>query len=117
MKAYNHLICLIVFTALIAVSGCNSLLPNSASPANVAVQSGIASTNDSAVVADLKELQAVNKAVNPTPTEPLVDSALTFLAFAATAFGGWYARHHTAQAQLAAATAADPPPATPAKQS
>lgn len=98
---------------LITLTGCSSLLPSTASPTSAPVLEGIASTNDSAVVAQIKELQAVNKTMNPTQTEPIIDAGLGGLAMMLTAFGGWYARHTTAKTQIADAKAAtnnvDPP--------
>jgi hypothetical protein len=98
---------------LFTISGCSSLLPSTASPTSAPVVSGIATTNDSTVVAEIKEMQAVNKTMNPTQTEPIIDAGLGGLAMMLTAFGGWYARHTTAKTQIADAKAAtnnvDPP--------
>jgi len=89
------------------LTGCE-LLTTTASPNSSAVSEGLATTNDLAAVAAIKEAQAVNKAVNPTQTEPLIDAGLGGLAMMLTAFGGWYARHTTAKAQIAAATTNPP---------
>ena len=109
---------LFLFAALAAVTinlGCKSFLPNTAAATSLPVTSGQATTNDSQVVAVLKEAQAINTAANPTPYEPIVNDALGGLIALAGAFGGWYARHVTATAQIAAALATPVPTATPTK--
>jgi uncharacterized membrane protein len=102
MKLFVQLI-LISSAALVLSTGCRALTSGTASPTSIPVTQGVASTNDSQVVAVLKEAQALNQAANPTPYEPLINDGLSGLIMLASAFGGWMLRHTTAKAQIAAA--------------
>jgi hypothetical protein len=84
-----------IFTSAAILTGCSAFTPATVSPTSYAVSSGAASTNDSVVVADLKLAQALNKADNPTQSEPLIDTGLGGLIMLASAFGGWLVRHNT----------------------
>jgi len=93
MKTRHLFFVFIVFALLISVTGCAGLLTRMASPTSQAVISGISSTNDLAAVALLKEAQAVNAALNPTPYEPLINAGLGGVAALLMAASGWYSRH------------------------
>jgi len=101
---------LIGIMVLTGLTSCSSLLTKQATPNSIAVSSGLATTNDLAVVAQIRELQMLNKSLNPTQTSPLIDVALGGIAMMLSAFGGWYARHHTALAQIASANSNPNPP-------
>jgi hypothetical protein len=109
VKVLHIVLITVAAVGMTTLTGC-SLLTTTASPNSNAVSEGLATTNDLAAVAALREAQAVNKAVNPTQTEPLIDAGLGGLAMMLTAFGGWYARHTTAKAQIEAATTNPPKP-------
>ena len=102
--------CLWTLALMLSASGCSGLLTRTASPTSIPVTSGIATTNQLAVVADLNEARSLNAALNPTPSAPLVDAGLGALAALLTALSGWYVRHTTAvrQQTIDAATAPNP---------
>ena len=96
---------------LVSLTGCK-LLTTTASPENPAVISGAATTNTLAVVADIQTARAVNAAVNPTASEPLVDAGLGALAALITALSGWYVRHKTLTAASTTPATTSTPPKT-----
>ena len=100
---------ILIIVCLVTLSGCSAMTSGSTKPTSIAVISGIASTNDSQVVAVLKEAQAINAVANPTPYAPLVNEVLTGLIALGSALGGWMLRHKTAKAQIAAALATPVP--------
>ena len=61
-------------------------------------------TNDASLVAYLKSADAINSAVNVTPSEAPIHMLLAGLTTLAAAGAGWYARHRSA----AVATAVSP---------
>ena len=94
MKTFLGLV-LIASASLVMLSGCRALTSGTASPTSLPVTQGIATTNDSQIVAVLKEAQAINQAADPTPYEPLVNDTLSGIIMLASAFGGWMLRHKT----------------------
>lgn len=98
--------------ALAILSGCGSLLTKTAAPNSVAVQSGIATTNDLASVAVIKEVEAANAALNPTPSQPLINAALVSLGTLLTVASGWYLRHKTTISSPTPPTTTITPPKT-----
>ena len=78
-----------------AAIGCKSFLTTPAPASSIPVLSGAATTNDPATVAYLKLAGQINAFANPTPTEPLIATALTALTALASAAAGFAARHYT----------------------
>jgi hypothetical protein len=95
---------ILVFLAMIAI-GCSALLTKTTPSDSLPVQIGAATTNDCPAVAYEKLALALNAQYNTGATEPLFASAGAVLLTLTSAFAGWYARHHTANQQIAAALA------------
>lgn len=92
------------FVAMIAI-GCSALLTKTTPSDSLPVTIGAATTNDCAAVAYEKLALALNAQYNITSTEPLVAGLGGVLVTLTSAFAGWYARHYTANQQIAATTA------------
>ena len=68
---------------------------------------GAATTNDPTAVAYIELARQLNKQLNPTPTEPLIDTTLGGVALLVSAGIGFWARHATG-ASIAARSSAPP---------
>ena len=97
------------FVAMIAI-GCSALLTKTTPSDSLPVTIGAATTNDCPAVAYEKLALALNAQYNTSSTEPLVAGLGGVLVTLTSAFAGWYARHHTANQQIAATLAATAPP-------
>ena len=102
----NKILCgCFLVAALLAVTSCASLLGTKPKPTDPVVTTGLATTNDVNAVAYINAARQLNAALNPTPTEPLINGILLGLGTIAAAAGGWYARNHTAKTTDAATLA------------
>jgi hypothetical protein len=97
------------FVAVLAI-GCTALLTKTAPSDSLPVTIGAATTNDCPAVAYEKLALALNAQYNTSSTEPLVAGLGGVLVTLTSAFAGWYARHHTANQQIAATLAATAQP-------
>jgi hypothetical protein len=105
MRTKIMLACTAVAVAL-TVTACGTLFTQKPTSASLIVTSGLGTTNDSNAVNYLGAAQKLNASLNVTPTEPLINNILIGLGALAAAFGGWYARNHSAATTTASATAA-----------
>ena len=96
---------IIGFVAMIAI-GCSALLTKTAPSDSLPVTIGAATTNDPVAIAYEKMALSLNAQYNTSSTEPLVAGLGGVLVTLTSAFCGWYARHHTANQQIAATLAA-----------
>jgi hypothetical protein len=95
---------IIGFVAIIAV-GCTALLTKPTPSDSLPVTIGAATTHDCPAVAYEKLALALNAQYNTSSTEPLFAGLGGVLVTLTSAFAGWYARHHTANQQIAATKA------------
>jgi hypothetical protein len=86
---------LILIAAALVGGGCVSTLTRPAPPASLPITLGAAPTNATEAVAWVMLAQQLNRTVNPTPTQPLVEVTLGAVIAVLTAAGGWMARHQT----------------------
>ena len=91
--------------ALLIGAGCSTLLKPTTSAQSPAVEYYGASTNDPALVSYLKAADAINTAVNVTASEAPIHMLLAGLTTLSAAAVGWYARHKSAAAAVAAPNA------------
>jgi hypothetical protein len=96
---------LIIGFIVIITIGCSALLTKKAPSDSLPVTIGAATTNDVTAVAYEKLALALNAQYNTSSTEPLVAGLGGVLVTLTSAFAGWYARHHTANQQIAATLA------------
>ena len=104
MKKILMLACFAVAIVLMATA-CGTLFTQKPAPSSLIVTSGLATTNDMNAVAYINAARQLNTTLDPTPYAPLVNAGLLALAAVASAFGGWYARNHTATIATASALA------------
>jgi hypothetical protein len=88
--------------SLMLVASCRSMLLNTPSATSLPVQTQAATTNTPNAVAWLELAKQANSAYNVTPYEAPVNTLLSGLIVLLSAASGWYARHTTAKAQIAA---------------
>lgn len=95
MSAFRGLGALAVFiVGACLLVGCASAFRTHAATDDFPVQWGAATTNDTQAVAWLLAARALNRAANPTPTAPVVDTILGAGVLLAGAVGGYLTRHH-----------------------
>lgn len=93
---------LVTVAALVTLTcGCESLITKQEPATDLPAQLGLATTNDTQLVAYLRAAQTANAAVNPTPTEPLVNQLLGTLILLAGAAAGFFG-HRSASSSGAA---------------
>ena len=92
------------FVTMLAI-GCTALLTKTAPSDSLPVTIGAATTNDPVAIAYEKMALSLNAQYNTSSTEPLVAGLGGVLVTLTSAFAGWYARHHTANQQIAATKA------------